>query len=92
MKAGRELDALIAEKVMGWDSRCIPKPYSRDIGYAWQVVEKVLSDVKGHVDLSIEPDGVNCIISGYTFDAGETADTAPLAICQAALKAVGHIT
>lgn len=51
MEAGRELDALIAEKVMGWTRKgegwCPPgwestfmlSAYSTDIAAAWQVVE-----------------------------------------------------
>lgn len=56
MDAGRELDALIAEKVMGWTWKEVegeqylypPRPgdvniphYSTDIAAAWQVVEKL---------------------------------------------------
>jgi hypothetical protein len=65
MTAGRELDALVAEKVMG-----LPKPihevfwfiryphvdgplpaYSTDIAAAWEVVEKMKAD---HFDLCLE--------------------------------------
>ena len=57
MTPGRELDALVAEKVMEWKVDYIPRfgaavlvgglsgiacpPYSTDIGAAWEVVEKV---------------------------------------------------
>lgn len=43
MKPGRELDALIAEKVMRItkSGNTDPKPYSTDIAAAWEVVEKL---------------------------------------------------
>jgi hypothetical protein len=57
MKPGRELDVLVAEKVMGvknppetelsdgyvvtMDVYLIPKPYSTDIAAAWEAVEKL---------------------------------------------------
>jgi hypothetical protein len=59
MKPGRELDALIAEKVMGlftngepdfgYTYETIP-PYSTDIAAAWEVVEKMVSRM-GYGDL-----------------------------------------
>jgi hypothetical protein len=116
MNPGRELDALIAEKVMGIKMPAIPingatyqewaaiskasheavSPpcYSTEIAAAWQVVEKIKDMVKGtdgtfkiqwcepvwicywdHEDFLSNP--------GYA-----QADTAPHAICLAALKAV----
>lgn len=57
LKAGRELDALIAEKVMGWHKlfggngiyyqnplsakAIVPPRFSADISAAWQVVERL---------------------------------------------------
>lgn len=123
--AGRELDALVAEKVMGavwtptpsdmvfdedyWleipgkpgvfayryrDGRVKPKagcpPYSTDMASAWEVVEKM--EQRGHgfalADSQGPPweatfDNLSSMLSYI-----ETADTAPLAICLAALKAV----
>lgn len=110
MNAGRELDALVAEKVFGWEvdwavptyptvdmkrisddpvavglrTGSIP-PYSTDIAAAWQVGESL--SAKGHwFEIRRRPDG------GYWAAFGEgmsaEADTAPLAICLAALKAV----
>lgn len=111
LKAGRELDALVAEKVLGWkrgkrfgngngeweipgrenDSyklTCYRTPdYSTDIAAAWEIVEKLSMWVcpanNGHDwtagRLSLEepsPEG------------GTWAETAPHAICLAALKAV----
>jgi hypothetical protein len=116
MKSGRELDALIAEKVMGYPAfakqvleqlgahllgegehehclvcgrgidgtlECLPY-YSTDIAAAWEVVEKLR--------LAIAPGdegGWIAASSAYHLDAGraERADTAPHAICLAALKA-----
>jgi hypothetical protein len=141
MKAGRELDALVAEKIFGWrrmswkDYHAFQKQLCRyngtdsreeltygwhdaegnmvngraedcddyyspeaawspssDIAAAWQVVERFLLDEKGHVDLSVEAEGVYCRISCYSFDGDGIADTAPLAICLAALKAVADRT
>lgn len=110
--AGRELDALLAEKVMGWkpskDGRYWDGPDasrhredgpwldagesvwspSQDIVAAWEVLEKVqeigsLQNFGGF--------GWRCEIHtttpGYHDCAGE-ADTAPLAICRAALRSV----
>ena len=126
LAAGRELDALVAEQVMGWTA-CDPAQESRpwecgderpsvrtgmgippgesdrneiphfstDIAAAWEVVEKL--DRDGHtmemdkrdagwvvrfVDYSKDP-----ILS---MEITDTAPTAPLAICLAALKAVGY--
>jgi hypothetical protein len=123
MNAGRELDALVAEKVMGWTSDLyahslmgekvrlwLPPPpsdvahtadtlprYSTDIAAAWEVVEKVSGP-----GLAFELVDVGSFNPGYTelprwcasFGDGnvviaEEADTAPHAICLAALKAVG---
>lgn len=119
--AGRELDALIAEKVMGLELKQPDKTnyrrdtwvyaindytdegpvyvvdcpeYSTDIAAAWEVLEK-LSDSQITVNRHMH--------SGYTVGVFEkvqgisiqekcsaSAATAPLAICLAALKAVGY--
>lgn len=115
---GRELDALVAEKVMGWrvdfDSRRhwteladisldrlvftepngifhgeqsindIP-PYSTDVGTAWQVVERMKE--RGGCNVLTYPSGVvQCWING---EHHAVANTAPHAICLAALRAIG---
>jgi hypothetical protein len=121
VKAGQELDALVAEKVMGqvecsaWradraapvsyfkesgdcaHAACRPvgfvSCYSTNIAAAWDVVRR-LTDVAtpGHADdftLQYEP---RPMAWGAQFEPAEGAfpcDTAPLAICLAALKAVG---
>ena len=130
MNAGRELDAIIAEKVMGWhlvpvkelcavlmppeitgviwDDDLIMKyqvpPYSTDIAAAWQVVEKI-ADTQTHFHaqfvLQRELFGWGCGFrklnwsgavneSVSPFIIHEHCQTAPHAICLAALKAVGY--
>lgn len=123
MNASWELDALVAEKVMGLsrqvrikgsteyvtiysknpyfpDGSCdlndlnfyaAPKNYSTSIAPAWEVVEK-LDDC-----LHLREHGEEGIWEAWFCGLGEPenenrvahADTAPLAICLAALKAVG---
>jgi hypothetical protein len=111
----REIDHLIATKVMGWEPEEIEgsaylsgyvlykreepphipdyqfKP-STNIADAWQVVEKLIDEgydinVYNHnkefnVEINIEEDDKHLWFYGE-------ADSAPLAICLAALKAVG---
>lgn len=107
MKAGRELDARVAEDVMkllnvgrrntgvGHEThlayylpslkeyRTVPH-YSTQIADAWLVVEKLL-ETNDHVDIE------RWCWAGWDVAFGgacATADTAPLAICLAAPKAV----
>jgi hypothetical protein len=94
MKAGRELDALVAEKVMGLTPTC-PCPvctptYSTMILAAWQVVERMIGD---GWNLHAAQVGAN---GGFTFFAkgDQVASTNvrginPLSICLAALAACG---
>ncbi len=128
--AGRDLDALIAERVMGhpgrfveriyindrwWDCKTwlpweeepdkphggtavgqMPPRYSTDIEAAWKVVEKMLGTHS--VDVNAIP-GESLIQWGATMqkmpfiehnpEHGACAKTAPLAICLAAMEAVG---
>jgi hypothetical protein len=120
MQTGRELDALVAEKVMGWwqgngwwrnsDGAGIkivewryPDQLEADLRWepsakicdAWEVVEKLRADKEADFDLyapawagtaNMMGGNWKAMIDGY---AG-VADTAPLAICLAALGAVGH--
>ena len=99
MPAGRELDALVAEKVMGWDhypsKHEIVPAYSTDIAAAWEVVEKMRSDdwwaqiAQDNTDIwdaklwRGEPDRWFPTMETYG-----NAPTAPLAICRATLKTV----
>lgn len=111
-EAGRELDALVAEKVMGIEipqwlevpeglttltSREIVPPYSTDIAAAWLVVDYLRALPNGGVwleELSGRySEGYRCGFS-WTKNASSTdfrqaiGDTAPLAICLAALEAM----
>ena len=139
MKAGRELDALVAEKVMGLVLTCPVDPrfdhsvgtnkdgssakrnfcrwpdgrehwipfFSTDIADAWQVVEKLAGDGDEHpacIQKGLPAFGDHAtpfeVYKNYAGYPGWTcyfadyevcahADTAPLAICKAALKACG---
>jgi hypothetical protein len=125
LPASRELDALVAEQVMGCANivrgsyfpycRCSPalhngedgylESYSTSIAAAWEVVEKVhLSLVRceeGWLACPF-PDSAIAVWPGWCAidhefhvingkDHYAVADTAPLAICRAALKVVGAI-
>lgn len=130
LKAGRELDALVAEKVMGWryvestqnrivhfmhpqiiDSDSMrgelretkrrssaaaknAPAYSTDIAAAWQVVVALLNRTPQR-DLHLQHLdgigwGVSCCFNKTEggWDGWVYANTAPLSICLAALKAV----
>ncbi len=92
LPAGPELDRLVAERVMGWEGRVGFTP-SRDIAFAWQVVD-YLTQVRQWSDFHVEyscggspndPPGWLAYFPGATDATGETA---PLAICRAALLAI----
>ena len=87
----RELDARIAEEVMGhinfYGGEYIGPHYSTQIADAWLVVEK-LGGVVG-IDRFPKYDDPDEWYWDVGFNKGTAqADTAPLAICLAALKAV----
>ena len=91
-RAGRELDALVAEKVMGWapGERGTPT-FSTSIAAAWQLVEKLrprfylsLEVHLDHVNACFCPHGEVFRSDGTHMYRGEAA-TAPHAICLAAL-------
>jgi len=118
MKASRELDALVAEKVMGWtppthdpkhtfsyrelwtdehgDFCQLPR-FTERIDDAWMVVEKMAEGMDGpiiNLAWCENPDiegwyGWVCDMKGVGVWQAAAADTAPLAICKAALKAKG---
>jgi hypothetical protein len=111
MKAGRELDALVAEKVIGWTNLIgssydvnfggrppggkwdIVPHYSTSIADAWLVVEK-LKTLTADGDIHIECLHGEWSVSTCHEEAWKgwsRADTAPLAICLAALEAVGAL-
>jgi hypothetical protein len=109
LQAGRELDALVAEKVMGYTLGTPPSPesainlagpeypvtvphYSTDIAAAWQVVEKFKDrDWRFILDKYDDGWGIEIELSGGKYGSGAVAETAPLAICRVALKAVGVV-
>ena len=93
MKAGRELDALVAEKVMGFPVKIgditgepyhaqfgysMPN-YSTDIAAAWEVLEKF-------TDVDLEKAGDNYRVTINAF-AQADAHHVSLAICRAAIAA-----
>jgi len=103
MEAGRKLDALVAEKVMGlsgpfdvcdcgWPGNHIGKtlipPYSTSISAAWEVVEKLKADGTT-IDIQSRTPGWTVIVDEL-YDSGVEvrAPTAPVAICFAAIKAI----
>lgn len=104
MQVGRELDSLVAEKVMGLKiySRIghnylgkdgfykIIREYSTDISAAWEVVEKLINDAG--IDISIIFDISREYKVKITDDgvikSKIQCKTAPEAICKAALLAV----
>jgi hypothetical protein len=101
----RELDAMVAEKVMGWWEMRPSKelwagvmgvttklpPFSTDLTVAWQVVRKMASC--GHsLELHVGP----TLRAGAAFHGGRRGTnavywyaSAPKAICRAALRACG---
>lgn len=117
MEAGREMDAMVAEKVMGWERGAvcwmIPNNTpgerigplidewqpSTDIAAAWEAVEKCLllgyglnirkafydeEEDRWYIAVTINLKNKSSSVARFTvFD-----ETAPLAICRAALKAV----
>lgn len=104
MEAGRELDALVAEQVMGLRYVQGPHPtiprYSTDIAAAWHVVDKMGWSYcyfeLGHqpFDAFSDGEGGDYPVSSYWYCSAEQEYRAegaspPHAICLAALKAVG---
>jgi hypothetical protein len=112
MVPGRELDALVAKKVMGWTFSNLIKSwyppnlrpennayghklrnYSTDIAAAWEVVEK-MKDYKIYSDIHTAS---NCyMVDGYSEIFEDEiehveCETAPHAICKAALLAVMEV-
>lgn len=119
MKPGRELDALIAERVMGLaivDLSQIkdgmleldkpvtslhigdPPPYSTSIEAAWEIVENIghtIGDNDDPHDFTIMHNSDGTWTVGWLafrdgFGISEQSNTAPHAICLAALKSIGY--
>lgn len=99
LPAGRELDALVAEKVMGWApgadfAAATYWSFSTNIADAWHIVER-MREQQRMVSLNWLPDSGEWFASiypppgefGLPFDG--YGDTAPLALSRAALAAVG---
>ena len=96
--AGREMDALIAKEcdlysnstMLRFGDLYIPevqkycRPFSTDMSAAWKVVEKMIDgENPNNCDLRTSVHGWRC-----DFHKGQAnAETAPLAICRAALMA-----
>lgn len=103
MEAGWEIDVLVAERVMGL--KYFPeiernlRPYSTNISDAWDVWEKLVAmpignDTVWSLTKNLDSYSVSQVTWGelYERDAWHTfgeASTPSLAICLAALKAVG---
>ena len=99
LKAGLELDAFMAANVMEWpawkldvgtviDGISYPWHPSSDIAAAFQVAEEVQA-ITGFFDLWKRSDGESSWwAADFTCEGGTAAQTAPLAICLAAKKAV----
>lgn len=96
MPAGYEINKLVQSFVMGGlppvSDDIMPefiKPFSSDISAAWQVVEKLNSNPKNVcVDVWHDESGWYCSVHFIGDTEADKADTAPLAICRAALLAV----
>ena len=98
MPAGKELDILIAEKVMGLTHgvdfgepcKVDPPAYSTDIRDAWKVAERMGISV-GPLYCFTKPRNGSIVVEWVASASGMhsmTAATATLAICRAALAAV----
>jgi len=99
--ANRCLDAWVAEAVMGltyvfFDVELLERAsqgrmaayYSTDIAAAWQIIEK-LRKQDMYYKLGFNGDGLPYYIeAGFYEETLARADTAPLAICIAAIKAL----
>ena len=103
MNAGRERDALVAEKVMEWDvgdifydethQEIMPRVprYSTSIADAWPLVEKLSGQFAVNLSCTSQPVRWLCEFSrseNVWFNAH--GRTPAEAICLAALKAVGY--
>lgn len=88
---GMEFDQWLEPASVGFVVQYRPPNYSTDIAAAWEVVEKLQARFL-RVDVSaINSDGftVKIWVSEYADHIYAMGDTAPLAICLAALKSVG---
>lgn len=92
MPAGNKMDTLIELDVFGWpkaydDALDVPK-YSTEISVAWQVVEKMKADgfpLRMNIDAETAGYPGNNGVVWCAFKYSAFGNTAPLAICRAAL-------
>lgn len=99
MNPGRELDALVAEKVLGWKRFPLDPPecleYSTDISAAWKVFEQFKLSQLVRAQLQRAFDEHVCHF--WEYSNGDVrihegrSNSMPHAICLAALRAVGAI-
>jgi len=101
LEAGRELDVLVLKNVFGNEYKHIHNTdyyregddyvlipfYSTDIAAAWKVVEKFDEYYIEH-NATNYPDAKIFVMLGDNIDNAIEAETLPLAICRAALKAL----
>ncbi|RKD22568.1 hypothetical protein BEP19_09920 [Ammoniphilus oxalaticus] len=92
MKTGHELDVLVARKVMGLKDVWHPFFPSTEIADAWKVVEKLRENYE--VDMFDMQDHWHVDVSDKDWMSGGWSgssenESLPLAICLAALEAVG---
>ncbi len=105
LDAGPELDALVAKMLELPETETIPIgqqgqgqkqfiPYSTDIAHAWTVLEKLRAFGWPNVGTEQTPPFKWCcalILNHFPWRViSEIADSAPLAICRAALRAVQY--
>ena len=98
LEAGPELDALVAEHVMGIPAEIIeatkpyrnPPEYSSKIAAAWQVVEKLQSDGYSFMEFLWDGEGWSLEMGqgGHDVACDSYHRRLPIAISRAALKAV----
>jgi hypothetical protein len=111
---GRELDAFVAEKVMGWtrhrrmdgddvdyDFNWVPPQFKGDVAY-WRLLPHYSTEIRDAWEVVKESNAMfelysNPIRKTWTarfkgpFEGSVTVETAPHAICVAALRAIGAI-
>lgn len=89
MPAGRELDEQIARQIFNWQDvkRAEAPYYSTNIAAAWQVVERMKPLGVWLVDLQDYYKAAFLNSDDDVVGGEASAETAPLAICCAALKA-----
>jgi hypothetical protein len=94
MEAGREMDALVAEKIFNgqWLYKNIPEnlpKFSASISAAWEVVERLIKHNPLSLDYLVDENNVLGWQANFRMGYNVAfAPTAPLAICRAALLAV----